>query len=169
MLRFLFRLAWLAAAASLAWAAANDDCLTCHGDKGLKNAAGDSVFVDPATFAASVHGRAGLACTDCHTNLKNVKDFPHATNLSPVPCAACHSGAGRGFQWGKIRRASKKAENHGNGFQRGKIHGISKKAENNWIVSVKIFYRAVIAGLISVFLIFIAADLFSRTRIRWKR
>ena len=39
-------------------AAANEDCLACHGDKDLKTAAGKSLFVDVERFAGSIHGQA---------------------------------------------------------------------------------------------------------------
>jgi predicted CXXCH cytochrome family protein len=71
-------------------AAANEDCLACHGDKDLKTAAGKSLFVDVERFAGSIHGQAEIACTECHADLKNVEDFPHAEKLRPVVCAVCH-------------------------------------------------------------------------------
>ncbi|MBI3447914.1 MAG: hypothetical protein HY049_03205 [Acidobacteria bacterium] len=37
----------------------------------------------------SVHGAAGLACTSCHADLAEVKDFPHA-KPNPVDCTGCH-------------------------------------------------------------------------------
>jgi len=76
--------------ASAGLAAGNDDCLTCHGDKDLKSARGQSMFLDPDKFQASVHGQAEIACTDCHADLQKVKDFPHAEKLKPVDCSACH-------------------------------------------------------------------------------
>ena len=79
--------AWIAAAG---FAAGNDDCLACHGDKDLKSAQGKSMFLDPEKFQASVHGQAETACTDCHADLRKVKDFPHAEKLKSVDCSACH-------------------------------------------------------------------------------
>ena len=73
--------------------ASNDDCLACHNDSGLKSSAGKPVFVSPEKFLSSVHGRAEIACIDCHTDLKNVKDFPHPEKLKAVNCAACHEKA----------------------------------------------------------------------------
>jgi hypothetical protein len=70
---------------------ADDDCLACHGDKGLKSSRGQSVFVDANTFKESIHGQAGLACVDCHADLKRVKDYPHSEKLMPVDCAMCHA------------------------------------------------------------------------------
>jgi predicted CXXCH cytochrome family protein len=70
-----------------------EDCLVCHADKDLKSSRGRSVFVDQAAAEASIHGQIGLTCSDCHTDLKAVKDFPHAETLKPVDCASCHSEA----------------------------------------------------------------------------
>lgn len=80
----------LAVCVPLARAATDDDCLACHGDKSLPSAAGRTVFVDPDKFAASVHGQAGVGCTDCHTDLQKVRDFPHTEKLRPVACLTCH-------------------------------------------------------------------------------
>jgi formate dehydrogenase gamma subunit len=63
------------------------DCLSCHGDRELKNSAGHSVFVDQAKRKDSVHGILG--CTDCHTT---IKEFPHPTKMVKVDCASCHPG-----------------------------------------------------------------------------
>jgi len=56
----------------------NDTCLACHGKPGITLTLDDNEVVqlslDPATFAASVHGQQGFACTQCHTTLG---DYPH--------------------------------------------------------------------------------------------
>ena len=81
----------------------NEVCLGCHGKPGLTMTLnnGDSLdlFVDPGTYAASIHGLDGYACVQCHTNLGN---YPHAvfsaTDLRDVTlqltkvCDRCHSG-----------------------------------------------------------------------------
>jgi len=36
---------------------------------------------------SSVH--RSLSCTDCHTSLRKVEDFPHSANLPGVNCASC--------------------------------------------------------------------------------
>ncbi|MCJ7487082.1 MAG: hypothetical protein MUQ25_13085, partial [Candidatus Aminicenantes bacterium] len=91
----------LPAALAVFWTAApalagqsDGDCLTCHGDSGLKAEQGRSLFVDGASFTASIHGSAGIACIDCHADLKKFTDFPHAAKLKPVDCASCHDKAG---------------------------------------------------------------------------
>jgi len=64
-----------------AWAAedlSNDVCLACHSDPSASTTLGNgktlSVYVDQKALARSVH--AGLACTDCHSDITTV---PHAT------------------------------------------------------------------------------------------
>jgi nitrate/TMAO reductase-like tetraheme cytochrome c subunit len=57
------------------------------------------LFVDPATYASSIHGQDGYACVQCHTDLG---EYPHpqfaATDLRDVTlkltgvCDRCHSG-----------------------------------------------------------------------------
>jgi len=81
----------------------NEICLGCHGKPGLsmKLFNGDilDLFVDPDNYAASVHGKNGYACVQCHTNLGT---YPHppfpATDSRDVTlqltkvCDRCHSG-----------------------------------------------------------------------------
>ena len=62
------------------------DCLVCHGDKGLQDPAGHSVYVDEKIKNASVHG--SLACTDCHAAIKS---YPHPDQPQPVQCGNCHA------------------------------------------------------------------------------
>lgn len=94
---------WIAAGAVLAGSAhpagtargpTNGDCLTCHGDASAKRSNGSSVFVAPQKFASSVHGQAGLACVDCHSDLAATKDFPHKPHVKKVVCATCHDRVG---------------------------------------------------------------------------
>lgn len=81
----------------------NDTCLACHGEPslGIVLASGEplSLYIDPELFAASVHGRGGYACVQCHTGLS---DYPHPTlriedrrHLALQlyqACKFCHSG-----------------------------------------------------------------------------
>lgn len=80
-----------AAAAAAAKGPTNDDCLGCHGDKGATREAGGSVFVDSKVFEGSVHGAAGLSCTDCHTQLAKA-EMPHDPKVGPPQCETCHEG-----------------------------------------------------------------------------
>ncbi|MGZ5480320.1 MAG: hypothetical protein ACXWGZ_12045, partial [Candidatus Aminicenantales bacterium] len=83
-------LVFLAASVPLTGQPSDDDCLVCHGDSGLKGGQGQSLFVDGAKSAASIHGSAGISCVDCHSDLAKVSEFPHAGKLKPVACASCH-------------------------------------------------------------------------------
>jgi formate dehydrogenase gamma subunit len=69
-----------------------EDCGLCHADaslfEGNPRAAELTVKVD--VYAASVHGRLGMVCTDCHQDLAGVTDFPHAETLQKVACGTCH-------------------------------------------------------------------------------
>jgi cytochrome b subunit of formate dehydrogenase len=67
----------------------NDECLACHGDPTLNkevNGKRVSLFVNPDTFKASIHGGM-FACVDCHTDLKS---SPHDGAPAKVSCATCH-------------------------------------------------------------------------------
>jgi len=65
---------------------AQTDCLSCHADKTLQDASGNSVGVDGDKFHSSIHG--SLSCSDCHTS---IKEYPHPDKLEPVKCATCHA------------------------------------------------------------------------------
>jgi hypothetical protein len=90
-------LSFAAAMASPAPSPQDNDrtCLVCHDDPGLKSSAGTSVYVDPKLIAGSVHGRVGVGCVGCHTDLSAVEDFPHASSLEAVRCANCHGDYAR--------------------------------------------------------------------------
>src|SRR5438876_12190444 len=47
---------------------AETDCLACHADKTMQNAAGHSIAVDGQKLGASIHG--SLKCGDCHADIK---------------------------------------------------------------------------------------------------
>ncbi len=81
----------------------NETCLGCHGKPGLTMTLlnGDvlDLYVNPDVYAASIHGKDGYACVQCHTNLG---EYPHAlftaTDLRDATlrltnlCDRCHSG-----------------------------------------------------------------------------
>jgi formate dehydrogenase gamma subunit len=66
--------------------AADQECLACHGQAGMKSDKGKDIYVNPSKHAASAH--AILGCSDCHTA---IKDFPHPAKLAKVQCATCHA------------------------------------------------------------------------------
>ncbi len=65
---------------------AETDCLSCHSDKTLQDAAGQSAGLDIDKFHASIHG--SVSCTDCHTS---IKEYPHAEQRTTVKCDTCHA------------------------------------------------------------------------------
>jgi nitrate/TMAO reductase-like tetraheme cytochrome c subunit len=81
----------------------NETCLECHGkpglSKSLENGEVLDLYVDPAAYASSIHGKDGYACVQCHTDLG---EYPHpkfyAASLRDVTlqlttvCDRCHSG-----------------------------------------------------------------------------
>ena len=76
-----FERALLLGSLSLLLAAAGSEaqeCLDCHSQPGsaVTFANGDTrdVTIDPKAWEASVHGSAGLSCTDCHAE---IKEYPH--------------------------------------------------------------------------------------------
>jgi hypothetical protein len=85
-------------ASTFLFSQSNDDCLTCHGDSGLKTETGKSLFVDTEKLLASAHGKAEISCVDCHKDLAKAKDFPHSSPLKAVDCSQCHDAAAREFQ-----------------------------------------------------------------------
>jgi predicted CXXCH cytochrome family protein len=80
---------------------ANETCLACHGlpDQQITLPSGEILYltVDPEIYNASVHGKAGYACVQCHTNITG---YPHPklavstrreVTLTMYPaCARCH-------------------------------------------------------------------------------
>ena len=87
-MRRLVALAFLAALAAAAPVArAEDPCLDCHTGGALDKPRLD---VKVAVLAASVHGKAGIGCADCHQSLAGVTDFPHG-KVAPVDCGSCHA------------------------------------------------------------------------------
>ncbi len=72
--------------------AADQGCLACHGQVGMKSDKGKDIYVNPAKHAASAH--ASLGCTDCHTS---IKDFPHPAKITKVQCATCHEDEVKAF------------------------------------------------------------------------
>lgn len=68
------------------------DCLACHADQSLQDAAGHSVAVDGPKFHTTIHG--SLKCGDCHTT---IKEYPHPDKATPVKCDTCHADEAAGL------------------------------------------------------------------------
>jgi nitrate/TMAO reductase-like tetraheme cytochrome c subunit len=111
MMRSMLGLAFVAALASAgaahAQAPVDADCLSCHDDAAATRADGTSVAVAPAKLAASVHGEVGLSCVDCHQALATA-ELPHAEEVAPVDCAACHTDAVAKYRAGAHAAARRK-------------------------------------------------------------
>ena len=78
--------------AKRSFAKSNDDCLNCHSDSTLtmeKNGKTISLFVSGSKLGSSVHGDAGVACTDCHQGF-SADDVPHKQTTPNVDCSQCH-------------------------------------------------------------------------------
>ena len=72
-------------------AAADDaECLKCHKNpllsKGKKDGSLLSLYVNEGAFKASVHGAAGMSCTDCNQEAK--PNFHPAEGFPQVGCVA---------------------------------------------------------------------------------
>ncbi len=76
-------------AAKLPPFAGNEDCSMCHepGPPSAKRGPDDAPNFDP-TLRGSAH--ANVKCAECHADLKDVTDFPHAAKLKKVECGSCH-------------------------------------------------------------------------------
>ena len=91
----LATICFLSAWGSFAAAIPNSDCATCHDDPALtKVVAGktNSLQVTEKILKKSVH--AGLSCTDCHAD---IKDVPHAEKLQPPQCGSCHENIAKEY------------------------------------------------------------------------
>jgi predicted CXXCH cytochrome family protein len=82
----------------------NEDCFACHSEPGQTTVlpSGELLYisVDPDTYANSIHGNQGLACIQCHTDIRG---YPHPPIQSstrreysheqyPI-CESCHGEA----------------------------------------------------------------------------
>ncbi len=77
-----------------AWAApaADQECLACHGEAGMKSSGGKDISINAAKHASSAHSILG--CKDCHTS---IKEFPHPAKVPKVQCASCHADEVKAF------------------------------------------------------------------------
>jgi len=76
----------------------NDKCLSCHArdDYRAKTMVRDgveiSLYVDRAAYEGSAHGRAGRACSQCHTDVTGLpQERACETVQQKVDCATCHA------------------------------------------------------------------------------
>jgi predicted CXXCH cytochrome family protein len=80
---------------------AQTDCLSCHADKSMQDAAGHSISVDGSQFGKSVHG--SLQCNNCHAD---IKEYPHPDHIAPVECKTCHADEAENLK-GSVHSSSK--------------------------------------------------------------
>jgi len=70
----------------------NEMCLMCHSEgsifEGMENA--EQLVVTQEQLDGSIHGMLGMTCVDCHQDLMDFEDYPHAEELAKVDCAMCH-------------------------------------------------------------------------------
>lgn len=92
MRRIILSFLWLILALTTAGQTKNEDCLRCHGEKGLEPVTERGkkldLFVDFRALEASAH--AGMACTDCHGGVKTFDDVPHGDGPLTLRCGECH-------------------------------------------------------------------------------
>lgn len=100
---------------------AQNDCLACHGDKSMQDAAGHSIAVDGSTFSSSIHG--SLKCNDCHAD---IKEYPHPEHIAPVECKKCHADEGS-LLAGSVHSSSK---DHPCTSCHGDAHSIFPKSDS---------------------------------------
>ena len=135
-------------------------CSHCHDDEVLSRQYGFQTS-RLRTFRSSFHGVASkfgetrvANCASCHgfhgiRPSSDPRSPINAANLAGT-CGKCHAGAGRNFT-------------------RGKIHVVSAKESNPPAHIIRVFYILLIVVVISVSLLFMAADLWGRLRKRWNR
>jgi len=81
-----------------------DVCTDCHSDPTLKidRLTGPvSLTVTLDSLKGTPH--EGLSCTDCHSSLKSVEDFPHGA-VAAVNCGECHQAAMKTFMEGFFKK-----------------------------------------------------------------
>jgi predicted CXXCH cytochrome family protein len=135
-------------------------CARCHDDEILSRQYGFTTS-RLKSYYSSFHGTASkfgetrvANCASCHGFHAIRPSLDPRSPINPAnlarTCGQCHAGAGRNFG-------------------RGKIHVVSQKESNRGAHLVKTFYLILITVVISVALIFIAADFFHRLSLKWKK
>ena len=91
--------------ATLASPGLGDECLKCHGQSGFK-VQQKQLYDYVQDFNQSIHGLAGLGCSDCHGGDDKTRDIDRAhvgvkekvrfDNI-PATCGSCHEDQLKGF------------------------------------------------------------------------
>lgn len=95
---------------SLLLSQSNEDCLTCHGEKGFSVQHGlrkRNLYIDENIIKNSIH--KDLDCISCHTSLEK-SDFPHPPKLPSVNCGVCHEREGKEYVESLHGKALKKGD-----------------------------------------------------------
>ncbi|MEW6593875.1 MAG: cytochrome c3 family protein [Thermodesulfobacteriota bacterium] len=91
------------------YAIENSECIACHGDEGLQRNVENTyastyarvnLAVDEERFQHSAHHLSGIACVDCHSDIKKLdynQEVPHPKRLKEVDCTTCHGEQGHTF------------------------------------------------------------------------
>ncbi|MGO8986108.1 MAG: cytochrome c3 family protein [Terriglobales bacterium] len=75
---------------------ANADCMRCHANEKLRRARdGKSMFVNIDEASHSVHGKKGIACSQCHSEVNASRVRPCETITKGVDCTSCHDEIGK--------------------------------------------------------------------------
>lgn len=78
----------------------NAACLKCHKNprlsKGKKDGSLLSLYVDESAFQVSVHGAAGLGCTDCHQDAR--PDVHPVEGIGAINCDNCHQDVAEAYK-----------------------------------------------------------------------
>ena len=80
----------LAGAFSDSWAYIDEECRACHGTGGHES----RLTISLDTYGASVHGRNGIACGDCHNDILD-EGHEAEEGIMRVDCHQCHDQINR--------------------------------------------------------------------------
>ncbi|MBL8731111.1 MAG: hypothetical protein JNN13_01940 [Planctomycetes bacterium] len=87
------------------------ECMQCHGDEGITQRTGKkALFVDSKLSAHSVHTRNQVACAQCHSGVRPVREGRPCQTVQKVNCAACHEQQVSHYERGIHGSLAKKGE-----------------------------------------------------------
>lgn len=82
------------------WAYTDEECQTCHAAGSLKS----NLTISLETYRASIHGRNGILCADCHSDILG-DDHESNEGITRIGCYQCHDEVNRhGGKRGSIHR-----------------------------------------------------------------
>jgi predicted CXXCH cytochrome family protein len=118
----------------------NAQCLACHGNPAmvmpLPSGETVSLHVERIEYGTSIHGQAGYACVQCHTDIngfphppQNFQDARELTVQMSQACAGCHESAGEAYAAGA--HAKLLAEGDQNNATCADCHGAHRTEQFN--------------------------------------